>query len=109
MKKKCGIRLFGQKLTINIVKKMPEEHLDKAGHYDVEKEEMILDGMQTHDSLRELLHHEMFECAADMHGCKYRKRWPDDNDLFIMTHTELSIIGAEVRAEYESAVKELGL
>lgn len=47
------------------------------------------------------LHHELFEGASFVTGCTFSRDYPDSQDMFVMTHSQMDIISGAVRGAYE--------
>jgi len=104
MKDRCDFHWFGQKWEC--VRGKPDD-AHNGGECDNAGKRIIIDlGLDQEETLT-VLHHELVEGSTYLIGCVYSKTYPDDSDLYIMTHSQMDLMSSEVRGAYEDIKRKM--
>jgi hypothetical protein len=97
MERSCEFQWFGQ--TWKCLRGAVSG--DDGGECDTAARTITVNESFDNEDFLNTLHHELFEGASYMTGCTYTKDFPDEQDLFVMTHTQMDIISSGIRGAYE--------
>lgn len=98
MKDRCEFQWFGQKWVC--VRGVLEDS-DDGGECDPAAKRITIDAEQDQEEFLTSLHHELTEGASFLIGCTYSRSYPDKQDMFIMSHSQMDLISSTIRGAYE--------
>lgn len=99
----CEFQWFGQKWKC-VRGPVPG---DDGGECDAVARLITIDDKFDLEDFLNTLHHELFEGASYMTGCTFTRDFPDEQDMFLMTHTQMDIISSGIRGAYEEVKKKM--
>jgi hypothetical protein len=91
----CDFQMFGQ--TWKCVRKARH-----GAECFVNTRTIALDEKMDEEDFLNYLHHELMEAATYHAGCTFTKEFPDNDTIFLMTHSQMDMVSSEVRGAYES-------
>jgi len=97
MEKTCEFQWLGQ--TWKVVRGDISD--DDGGECNMNSRVITIDEDFDQEDFLNTLHHELFEGASYMTGCTYNRDYPDSQDIFVMTHSQMDIISGFVRGAYD--------
>lgn len=101
MQKSCEFQWFGQNWKCI---RTTVEDTDR-GECDLNARVISIDQNLDPEDFLNALHHELWEGASYLTGCTYNRSYPDSQDMFIMTHSQMDLISGSVCGTYDE-IKE---
>ena len=99
-----GFRISGEDWTI----KFSADLKDDDGVTEHSKCTITIDSSLRGNKLRDIIIHELFEAMSLMSGCTYERHYPDNVDMYVMTHTQMNTVMIAVRSAYDDVISVLG-
>jgi hypothetical protein len=102
VKNECTFTFFGLEHTL---KRNPRKR--GGADYSAKESQIEISTKFTGDTFREYVHHELVEGALYNAGGEYGRKYPEDQTIFVFTHTELSTISSQVRMAYDEICRKM--
>jgi len=99
LKEQCYFQWFGQRWECT--RGVLEDTTD-GGECDVSTKHITIDIEQDAEEFLTSLHHELIEGACYLIGCSYNRPYPDSQDMYLMSHSNMDLMSSTVRGAYES-------
>lgn len=107
MKSKCSFFWFGQ--TWQCIRKNDTQDEFFGGECIPTDKVIHINAKYEPETFLDYLHHELTEGATFIIGCSYTKFYPDKEEMFFMTHSQMDLVSSAVRGAYEEIKKKLGI
>jgi len=103
MQRSCEFQWFGQPWKCI---RGPVEDTDR-GLCDTTSRTITIDESLDLVDFINALHHELWEGASYLAGCTFTRPYPDNQDLFVMTHSQMDLISGTICGAYEEITSKM--